>query len=68
MSKYFVSDDCIECNMCNVVSPNNFLINEDQGKAFVYKQPESSEEISLCDEAIESCPVEAISKELETSK
>lgn len=68
MPKYLVSNDCIGCDMCANVAPDNFLINKVEGKASVYKQPETVEQVSLCNEAIESCPVEAISKKIEAPK
>ena len=58
--KYYVDEDCIDCNLCSEIAPDNFKVEEDEGHDFVYKQPENDEETSLCDEAMESCPVEAI--------
>ena len=34
--------------------------NEDDGFSFVVKQPENDDEEAQCEEALESCPVEAI--------
>jgi hypothetical protein len=42
------------------MAPNNFEANEDEGFSFVCKQPEDDEEEAQCQEAMESCPVEAI--------
>ena len=58
--KYYVDDSCIDCDVCRQTAPDNFGHNEDEGYAFVTKQPESEDEEDLCKEAIESCPVEAI--------
>ena len=59
-NKFVVSEECITCRACVEVAEANFEIN-DQNKAYLKKQPENSEEENLCNEALEVCPVEAIS-------
>jgi ferredoxin len=58
--KYYVDSSCIDCDVCRTTAPNNFKANEDEGYSFVVKQPGNDEEIAQVEEAIESCPVEAI--------
>jgi len=58
--RYYVDQECIDCDLCREVAANSFERNEDEGFSYVYKQPETDEERSLCEEAKESCPVEAI--------
>jgi ferredoxin len=58
--KFYVDDQCIDCDLCRETAPANFKRNDDGGHSFVYKQPESPEEETLCNEAKEGCPVEAI--------
>jgi ferredoxin len=58
--KFYVDDQCIDCDLCRETAPNNFTRNEDGGYSFVFKQPTSSDEETLCKEAMEGCPVEAI--------
>jgi ferredoxin len=58
--KYYVDASCIDCDVCRTTAPNNFEANEDEGFSFVCKQPENDEEEAQCQEAMESCPVEAI--------
>jgi ferredoxin len=58
--KFYVDDQCIDCDLCRETAPANFKRNDDGGHSYVYKQPESPEEESLCKEAMEGCPVEAI--------
>ena len=57
---YYVDEQCIDCDLCRQVAPDNFTRNEDEGYSFVYKQPSTPEESELCEEALEGCPVEAI--------
>jgi len=58
--KYYVDKECIACDACVMAAPDHFGMDEDDGHAFVTKQPESDEENEACIEALESCPVEAI--------
>jgi ferredoxin len=58
--KYFVDNQCIDCDLCRETAPNNFMRNEDGGYTFVTKQPATPEEEGQCKEAKEGCPVEAI--------
>ena len=58
--KYYVDNQCIDCDLCRETAPDNFKRNDDGGYSFVYKQPENPEEEARCKEAKEGCPVEAI--------
>lgn len=57
---WYVDIECIDCDLCRTTAPDNFIANEDEGYSYVYKQPETDEEIALCEQALEECPVEAI--------
>ena len=58
--KFYVDEECIDCDLCRETAPNNFTRNDDGGYSFVTMQPDSEEEEGLCREAMEGCPVEAI--------
>ena len=58
--RYYVDDQCIDCDLCRQTAPLNFTRDEVGGHSFVFKQPETPEEESQCQEAIQNCPVEAI--------
>lgn len=58
--KFYVDRECIACDACVLVAPDHFNMDEDDGHAFVIKQPQNEEEEELCTEAMEGCPVEAI--------
>ena len=64
--KYIVSEECIACRACVEVADANFQIN-DKNIAYLKKQPENAEEDSNCNEAMEICPVNAISVNENTS-
>jgi ferredoxin len=58
--RFYVDTQCIDCDVCRVTAPSNFTREEDKGYSYVFKQPESPEEEAQCQEAMDSCPVEAI--------
>ena len=61
--KYYVDEECIDCDLCRQTAPDNFERNEDKGYSYVYKQPVNADEEELCIEALEGCPVEAIGED-----
>ncbi len=62
MEKYKVSEKCIGCRACVEIAGNNFEINE-SNIAYLKKQPINDNEEKNCKEALDSCPVTAISIE-----
>ncbi len=58
--KFYVDDQCIDCDLCRETAPQNFTRSEDGGYSYVYKQPDTPEEEAQCAEAMAGCPVEAI--------
>ena len=58
--KFYVDEQCIDCDLCREVAPEFFRRNDDQGYSYVFNQPDSQDEVGECEEALESCPVEAI--------
>ena len=61
--KFFVDQQCIDCDLCRETAHDNFKRDDDGGHSFVFKQPETDEEIKLCEEALTGCPVEAIGRD-----
>lgn len=58
--KFYVDSNCIDCDVCRETAPDNFTRNDENGYSFVKKQPETDEELAMCVDAFECCPVEAI--------
>jgi ferredoxin len=58
--KFYVDVQCIDCDVCRSISPENFSRNDACGYSYVAKQPETDTERQLCEEAFMACPVEAI--------
>ncbi|MBT4791529.1 MAG: ferredoxin [Halobacteriovoraceae bacterium] len=65
--KYYVDDQCIACDACCVEAPGFFFMNDDEGHAYVGKQPHSSGELEDCENALQACPVAAIGSDGEKS-
>lgn len=63
LGKFYVDEQCIDCDLCRETAPSCFKRNDDGGYSFVHKQPENEEELEACIEALEGCPVEAIGKD-----
>ena len=61
--KFFVDQQCIDCDLCRETAPAFFSRHEEGGYSFVQKQPTTEEEVALCTEALEGCPVEAIAND-----
>ncbi len=64
--RYYVDRECIACDACVLTAPDHFGMDENDGHAFVVKQPQSQEEEDMCREAMEGCPVEAIGNDGES--
>lgn len=58
--KYYVDDQCIACDACCVEAPDFFFMNDDDGHAYIAKQPKSDQELEDCENALAACPVGAI--------
>lgn len=58
--KFYVDEQCIDCDLCRETARSVFLRDDDEGVSFVFHQPESEEERELAEEAKDACPVEAI--------
>lgn len=58
--KFYVDQQCIDCDLCRETAPAFFTRHDEGGYSFVHKQPTTEEDVALCMEALEGCPVEAI--------
>ena len=61
--KFYVDEQCIDCDLCRETAPDFFTRDEDGGYSYVHKQPDDQEGIDQCMEALEGCPVEAIGED-----
>lgn len=58
--KYYVDDQCIACDACVMEAEDFFEMNDEEGHAFVKKQPSNESELEECENALAACPVDAI--------
>lgn len=58
--EFYVDSNCIICTLCSELAPDVFRTSEDGDHNYVYAQPTTAEQLSLAEEALECCPVEAI--------
>ena len=65
--RFYVDDQCIDCDACRETAPRFFRRNDDKGYSYVYAQPVSAQDLAECQEAKEGCPVEAIGDDEESS-
>jgi ferredoxin len=54
-------EGCIACNVCYSGAPD-FYKEDENGNAYVAKQPQTPAEVTLCQEQMDACPVESIGK------
>jgi ferredoxin len=57
---YYVDSSCVDCDLCRNTAPDFFKRDEETGFSFVYRQPFTSEERALAEEAKQGCPTESI--------
>ena len=58
--RFYVNELCIGCTLCHETAPGHFRTNDEEGVDFVFRQPETPEEETLCRKAREACPIDAI--------
>ena len=61
--RFYVDSTCIDCGLCPSTAPANFRRDDDSGYSYVFRQPETPYEVTLCLEALEGCPTESIGEE-----
>jgi ferredoxin len=61
----YVTEDCIDCDLCRSFASTIFTRDDSIGYSIVARQPSDSEEWEAAQEAIESCPADAIGKDEE---
>jgi ferredoxin len=58
--KFYVDSTCIYCGLCDETAPTIFRECNEQGWAYVFKQPETLEELHWCQAAVDGCPTTSI--------
>lgn len=60
LGRFYVDTTCIDCDICRNEAPTFFHRDTETGQSIVYRQPETAEEITLAQAAVESCPSNSI--------
>lgn len=60
VGRYYVDSSCIDCDLCRNTAPAFFTRHDEIGFSIVHRQPVTSEEVALAEEAREGCPTESI--------
>jgi len=58
--RFYVTSECIDCGMCPELAPTVFKKDDHICYSVVYHQPETESEHQAAEEALQSCPVDAI--------
>lgn len=58
--RFYVTSECIDCNFCRDHAPAFFSRHDEIGFSIVHRQPVTDAEIELAEEAVASCPTDAI--------
>ena len=61
--RFYVDENCIDCDACRSEAPHHFTRNDEEGHSFVIRQPTTPEEEAKCRDAAAACPVEAIGED-----
>jgi ferredoxin len=64
---FYITNECIDCDMCRETAPSVFKRNDDIGFSVVFHQPATEVERQQAEEALAGCPVEAIGNNGSTS-
>lgn len=58
--RYYIDDHCTDCDLCRECAPHNVTRDDETGISYVFKQPETDEEIAGISLGVEGCPTEAV--------
>ena len=59
---FYVDSECIACDTCGAMARSFFKLTDNFDHAVVHKQPITKEEIALCQNTLQACPVDAIGR------
>jgi len=58
--RFYVDNTCTDCDVCRSNAPKFFKRHDEGGYSYVYRQPETPEEIAEAEDARNSCPTDTI--------
>jgi ferredoxin len=57
---FYVDATCTDCDLCRSLAPAFFRRDDEIGYSFVHRQPVTPDEITVAEDAMNSCPTESI--------
>jgi len=61
--RFYNDLSCVDCGMCPELVPTVFRRDDEGGYSYVYRQPETEEEVKLAQEVLGDCPTESIGED-----
>lgn len=61
--RYYNDESCTDCGLCPEIAPGIFRRDDTRGQVYVWRQPETPEELALAEEALAACPTESIGRD-----
>lgn len=58
--RFYVDDQCTDCDLCRECAPNHIRRDDRYGQSYVYKQPETEDEVAAVMEGVDGCPTGAV--------
>ncbi len=58
--RFYNDTSCIDCGICPDMAPSIFRRSDEHGQSYVWRQPETAEEMALAEETLAACPTESI--------
>ena len=57
----YIDNQCTDCDLCRETAPNNVKRDDRTGISYIFKQPETEEEVRCLEEGgVQGCPTEAV--------
>jgi ferredoxin len=60
VGRFYIDDQCTDCDLCRECAPHNIRRDDRLGHSYVFRQPETEEEIAACMEGVHGCPTDAV--------
>jgi ferredoxin len=57
---FYVDATCTDCDLCRSLAPAFFRRDDETGYSVVHRQPVTPDEITVAEDAMNSCPTESI--------
>ena len=59
--RYYIDNQCTDCDLGRETAPNNVKRDDRTGISYIFKQPETEDEIRLLEEGgVQGCPTDAV--------